>query len=229
MLEAPTLDVPSHPPAPLPPPTPRRTWRRAVVVLFTSLALTAVAMSAAWYYFARSLPGPTGGVWQFMHPPGDHFFGDRDSRNILVLGIDYDYTDSDQPFSRSARSDTMFLLNVTRDGRHVGMLSMPRDLFVTFPDGHQDKINTAYSVGGIPLVRRMLEHFLKVPVDYAVVVRINAATKVIDRLGGLPIRVEKAMDYDDNWGHLHIHLQPGVQTLNGQQAVGYARFRHDEE
>jgi hypothetical protein len=35
------------------------------------------------------------------------------------------------------------------------------------------------------------------------------------------------LDYDDSWGHLHVHLQPGLQHLNGEHAVGYARFRHD--
>ncbi len=37
------------------------------------------------------------------------------------------------------------------------------------------------------------------------------------------------MDYDDSWGHLHIHFKPGYQHLNGDQAVSYSRFRHDEE
>ena len=36
------------------------------------------------------------------------------------------------------------------------------------------------------------------------------------------------MDYDDNWGHLHIHLKPGLQHLNGQQAMGFVRFRHSD-
>ena len=36
------------------------------------------------------------------------------------------------------------------------------------------------------------------------------------------------MDYDDNWGHLHIHLRPGYQHLNGEQAMGFVRFRHSD-
>jgi hypothetical protein len=35
------------------------------------------------------------------------------------------------------------------------------------------------------------------------------------------------IDYDDSWGHLHVHLKPGLQHLDGEHAVGYARFRHD--
>ena len=35
------------------------------------------------------------------------------------------------------------------------------------------------------------------------------------------------LDYDDTWGHLHIHLKEGLQHLNGERAVAYMRFRHD--
>ena len=45
-------------------------------------------------------------------------------------------------------------------------------------------------------------------------------------VGGVPINVEKQMDYNDNVGHLHIHLKPGQQVLNGYQAMGFVRFRH---
>lgn len=61
---------------------------------------------------------------------------------------------------------------------------------------------------------------------------------LIEALGGVSIDVQNSdalrhrgpngpLDYDDSWGHLHIHLKPGVQHLSGEQAVGYARFRHD--
>jgi polyisoprenyl-teichoic acid--peptidoglycan teichoic acid transferase len=61
---------------------------------------------------------------------------------------------------------------------------------------------------------------------------------LIDALGGIDVNVENSdaltrsgpngpVDYDDSWGHLHVHLKPGRQHLTGTQAVGYARFRHD--
>jgi anionic cell wall polymer biosynthesis LytR-Cps2A-Psr (LCP) family protein len=61
---------------------------------------------------------------------------------------------------------------------------------------------------------------------------------LIDALGGVTVTVENSaalrhagpngpVDYDDSWGHLHVHLKPGRQHLDGEQAVGYARFRHD--
>ena len=52
---------------------------------------------------------------------------------------------------------------------------------------------------------------------------------LIDGIGGVEVAVEKDMDYDDNWGHLHIHLKEGWQTLDGDRAEQYSRFRKDEE
>ena len=65
--------------------------------------------------------------------------------------------------------------------------------------------------------------------DYYVLIKIKASREVVDAIGGITVDVEKDMDYDDSWGKLHIHLKRGRQKLNGAQAVGYARYRHDEE
>jgi anionic cell wall polymer biosynthesis LytR-Cps2A-Psr (LCP) family protein len=46
-------------------------------------------------------------------------------------------------------------------------------------------------------------------------------------MGGLDVNVDETMDYDDNNGDLHIHLQKGEQHLTGSQVAGYIRFRHD--
>jgi hypothetical protein len=62
-----------------------------------------------------------------------------------------------------------------------------------------------------------------------VVLNINATKSIVDAIGGMDVNVEKNMDYDDSWGHLHIHLRKGAHHLNGEQTVGYIRFRHDEE
>ena len=49
--------------------------------------------------------------------------------------------------------------------------------------------------------------------------------KMIDLLGGVPVIVDEPMHYDDNWGKLHIHFEPGKHFLNGQKALEYVRYR----
>jgi LCP family protein required for cell wall assembly len=82
-------------------------------------------------------------------------------------------------------------------------------------------------------------NWLGVPAfDRYVVLRIDAAKDLVNAIGGVEIVVKNSdalkgagkngpLNYDDHWGHLAIHLKPGLQHLNGEQAVAYARFRHD--
>ena len=64
--------------------------------------------------------------------------------------------------------------------------------------------------------------------DRFVTLRIDAAKDVVDAIGGIDVVPDETMNYDDNWGHLHIHFVGGkLYHMNGEQAVSYSRFRHD--
>lgn len=157
-------------------------------------------------------------------------FGNSDRLNILLLGIDYNHDSKGIIYTKGARSDTIVVMSLARDASFFNVVSIPRDTQVQIAQeiGY-DKINSAYSYGGIQQARETVSDFLGIPIHHHVIIKVGAAKEVVDALGGLPIEVEKDMDYDDNWGHLHIHLKKGPQVLNGEQAVGYARFRMDEE
>jgi hypothetical protein len=65
--------------------------------------------------------------------------------------------------------------------------------------------------------------------DRFVTLRINATKELINAIGGVDVVPDETMNYDDNWGHLHIHFIGGKPYhMNGEQAVSYSRFRHDE-
>ena len=157
-------------------------------------------------------------------------FGTNDRLNVLVLGIDYNHDEKGIIYTTGARSDTMMVMSLSREGKFLNIVSIPRDTKVFLGEGYgYDKINSAYSYGGVEQAKKVVSSFLGVPIHHHIVVKVTGAKKLVDAMGGLPIDVEKDMDYDDNWGNLHIHLKQGPQVLNGEQAVGYARFRHDEE
>jgi LCP family protein required for cell wall assembly len=177
-------------------------------------------------------------------PPPEQIFG-KDRISILVLGIDYNYTDRDIEFSAGARSDTIFVATLDFPTRGVSLLSIPRDMEVTLPKGQSDKINAAYGEGGPREADQVIGAFLGIPktstgryFDRYIVLRVDASKDLINAIGGIDVDVMNSnaitksgpngpLNYDDNWGHLHIHLQPGMQHLDGAQAVGYVRFRHD--
>ncbi len=161
---------------------------------------------------------------------GKRAFGNTDRLNILVLGIDYNYNNQGILYTKGARSDTIIVLSLSREADFFNVVSIPRDMQVQIADDlGYDKINSAYAYGGVEQARETVSNFLGIPIHYHVILKVSGAKGVVDALGGLPINVEKDMNYDDNWGKLHIHLKKGPQVLDGEQAVGYARFRMDEE
>lgn len=147
-------------------------------------------------------------------------------QNILLVGVDSNGSDTD-PW-RGTRSDTIVLLNIDPRTRSVNAISIPRDSKVFLADGHGvQKINASHALGGVRLTKRTVEEALGVKIDRYIVVSDSAVSKLVDALDGVPIYVEKRMNYDDYSGKLHVHLDKGPNVLNGRNAVGYLRFRHD--
>jgi LCP family protein required for cell wall assembly len=164
----------------------------------------------------------------------------RDRVALLLLGIDYDYDAKDEEYSANARTDTIkaVALNLPTaaepDGS-ISILSVPRDTDVVFPSGREDKINSAYggfngnASAAAHSSERTVANFLGVPgFDRYVTLRIDATKDLIDAIGGIDVVPDETMNYDDNWGHLHIHFIGGKKYhMDGDQAVSYSRFRHD--
>ncbi len=159
-------------------------------------------------------------------PSPASLFGKR-RIHVLVLGRDYDYTAKDIEYSKRSRSDIVMAFTVDFPTGTITELSVPRDTAITMPDGSRQKINASLSEGGIPLARKVISGYLGVPFDRYVMLRIDSTKQLIDAIGGVDVAVHQRIGYDDSWGHLHIHLTPGVHHLNGDQAVSYVRFRHD--
>lgn len=147
-------------------------------------------------------------------------------QNILLLGVDSNGSKSD-PWT-GTRSDTIVLLNIDPMSRSVNAISIPRDSKVYLPGEYGvQKINAAHALGGINLTIQTIQETLGVKVDRYIMVSDEAVKQLVDVLGGVPIYVEKRMNYDDFSGGLHVHLSKGPNILYGKDAVGYLRFRHD--
>lgn len=149
--------------------------------------------------------------------------------HILVMGVDLPdpgEADADQLFS--GRSDTMLLVRVDPDAGDVDLLSIPRDTQVNIPGEGIAKINHANLAGGPELVAETIQTNLgPVPIDRYVRVSTGALRELVDLLGGVEVMVPQRMVYTDNTQGLNIDLEAGWQTLNGDQAEQFARFRGD--
>lgn len=145
---------------------------------------------------------------------------------MLLLGAD------ERPeFGDKGRSDTIILFFVNQRTKKAALLSIPRDLRVRIPGYGTNKINAAFSFGGAELVRETIEQEIGVPIDAYAQANFDSFVRIVDQLGGVEIDVPdvegrgRGMNYDDNADDLHIHLRPGVQTLDGEDAMGFVRYR----
>ncbi|HEY1867967.1 MAG TPA: LCP family protein [Candidatus Cybelea sp.] len=183
---------------------------------------------------------PVTAIEQVFVPLPSQVFG-KENLLVLVEGLDYDYNSKDEEFSTNSRSDVIWTVNLDFANKRIYELSIPRDMIATMPNGAQAKINVAQSEGGVKEAKSVIAQWLGIPgFDRYVILRIDASKAFVNAIGGVDVAVKSSdclkyktgctgerLDYDDTWGHLHIHLKEGYQHLNGEQAVGYMRYRED--
>ena len=153
--------------------------------------------------------------------------------NILLLGID-EREDQYGPW----RTDTMIVLTIDPENNTAGILSIPRDLWVTIPGYSEERINTAHHTGdlkkfpggGPALAIKTVQYNLGIPIHYYVRVNFSGFIEAIDTIGGIDIYVEKEIDdplYPDNaYGYDPLNIPAGLQHMDGELALKYARTRH---
>ena len=151
----------------------------------------------------------------------------KDNISILFVGVDDSETRGQG--AEGSRSDALMLATLNNKTKTIKLLSIPRDSYVHIPYvGYKDKINHAHAYGGTFASIETIEELLDIPVDYYVRMNFNAFIEVVDALGGIEAEVPYAMLEKDEFDRNTIKLQPGLQTLNGQQALALARTRKQD-
>jgi len=147
-----------------------------------------------------------------------------DNVSVLIMGID---ANEHRDNAENARTDALMLATFNKDEKSVNLLSIPRDSYVYIPEvGYQDKITHAHAFGGTKATIDSVENLLDIPVDYYVKLNFHAFVEVVDALGGIEVDVpyefkeSNSMDKRDS-----IHLMPGKQVVNGEEALALARTR----
>lgn len=155
----------------------------------------------------------------------------RERLNVLLLGID---TRDDDP--ETLNTDTIIVLSLDPIGHTAAVLSIPRDTLVDIPGIGRDKVNSAYAyakdaAGGPELARRTVEAFLGIPIHTYAVIDFSAFRQTIDAVGGVIIDVRRPLR-DESYptadaGIERIEFRTGPQVLGGDDALRYARSRHE--
>ena len=152
--------------------------------------------------------------------------------NILLLGSDERIDGVEPP-----RTDTMLLLTLDLRRHTAGMISLPRDLWVPIPGYNlTSKINTAYAlgeqqaIGGAQLAKDTVSSFIGQPVQFYVQADFNGFVRFVDEIGGVTINVPQTIHDPEyptpDYGYQTFYLEAGLQNLDGQTALKYARTRN---
>lgn len=151
-----------------------------------------------------------------------------DPVNILVLGMDIG--DPKQVDNQSIkRTDTIMVLNYNPANNKLTVVSIPRDTLINVNDRNV-KINAAYAIGGYPKIKAEAESLLNIKINYLVKIDYNAFREIIDALGGIEMKIERNMIYDDEGQNLHINFKAGeTVNLDGKKAEEFFRWRKNND
>lgn len=156
-------------------------------------------------------------------PPRDLLTGTEPLQPFVALLLGVDSRDGE-----NARSDTMMLATIHPAKQSVYLLAIPRDSYMELPGKGYDKVNHAMAFGGPKMVKESLEKFLNVKIDRYISVDFEGFRQIVDEMGGVTVDVKKRMKYSDPSDDTYIDIQPGLQSLSGEQALDYARYRKSD-
>jgi LCP family protein required for cell wall assembly len=158
----------------------------------------------------------------------------QNTLNILLLG-----SDQRQGQAGPWRTDVIMWVTIHRDTKQVGIVSIPRDLWVSIPKVGENRINVAdyygetlkYPGGGPALVADTLKNNLGLESDRYIRLNFEAFEQVIDAMGGVTVLVDCAVE--DNFidptypgGLRPLRVSAGTQVMDGKTALMFARSRH---
>ncbi|QBK26031.1 LCP family protein [Ureibacillus thermophilus] len=188
---------------------------RLIVALFLLMIIGVIAYSVHQYRMGLELAGD-------VEKEEVDFLPDEDNEgfvNYLIIGVD-------SRGEEKSRSDTMMLLSWNKETNDVKLVSFMRDIYANIPGYDSWKLNTAYYLGGVQLLKKTLNEMFDIPIHHYVVMDFKSFESLIDLIApnGVEIEVEKDMS-----AYIGVTLKKGVHRLNGKELLGYARFRHDEQ
>ena len=149
----------------------------------------------------------------------------KDPISVLILGLD----DNSERELGSARTDSMLLLTINPVDELVNIVSIPRDTYTDIVSKEytgRDKINAAFTYGGIDSTIDTVEKLLNVPINYYATADFQAFENIVDALGGVEIDVPFTLTEQNAQGKKVVDLKEGRHNLNGEEALAFSRTRY---
>ena len=139
--------------------------------------------------------------------------------NYLILGVD-------ARGEEKSRTDTMMLLSWNRDTNSIKLVSFMRDIYADIPNHQSYKLNTAYFLGGVQLLKDTLNNMFDIPIHHYALIDFQNFETLVDIIAPNGVEIDVEKDMSEN---IDVQLKKGLHRLNGKELLGYARFRMDAE
>jgi LCP family protein required for cell wall assembly len=159
--------------------------------------------------------------------------------NFLLVGSDKRTVDGafgDPDVDSAVLNDVTILLHISEDHSHVEVVSFPRDMLVSVPECpnpadpqgeplpalFDERMNGILSWGGFGCVASTIEQLTGVTIPVGGIVEFYGVAALSEAVGGVEVCVAERIDDD----YTEMHLDPGVHSLSGMQALQFLRVRH---
>lgn len=145
-------------------------------------------------------------------------------------------------------ADTIMVVSLDLKNNNVAMLSVPRDLWITYKYG-ASRINEVYRsnknrlIGGYKMDPKLaaeesmnifigeVEKISKMKIPYYAKIDFKGFIEIVNEIGGITVHPKKIIHDntypDGKWGYEVFHMEPGIHQLDGATALKYARSRHN--
>lgn len=143
--------------------------------------------------------------------------------NILLMGIDYG--SKKFPYGRS---DSMILVSINKKQQTIKLVSLSRAAYASIEGYKNTRLSHAHGYGGAPLAIDTVEKNYKIRIDRYVSVGFDSFKKIIDAFGGVSINLTSVEQQVLNGAFPGKFPSAGTYTLNGEQALSYARLRETD-
>ncbi|GGE30560.1 transcriptional regulator LytR [Pullulanibacillus camelliae] len=203
-----------------------RRVKKLFIILGTVIGLLFLAVGAGGFYFYHAVKHTAQEVYKPLKTkknkalPLEKEAGssstDSKAINVLLLGVD------ERPGDKG-RSDTMIVATLNPQKQSLEMVSIPRDTRVHIAGrAGYSKINAAYAYGDEALAVETVEDYLNIHLDYYLKMNMEGLESLVNAVGG--VTVNNAQSWTANGFNYH----KGELHLNGKEALGYTRMRHDD-
>lgn len=220
-------------------------YRLLQTLVVLSILVIGVWLGLKMWMKLPEIPDPSGGTGTTQGDGAPNFDG-AELPDVAKSGRRpgvYTFLLVGQDTAGGGNTDTMLLITFDSKAKTVHGMSLPRDTMInTSRKGSGHRLNAVYNfnkgsdpdtqlVNGVTALKKEVGKLTGIVPDFYVVVQWEAVGRLVDAIGGVHFEVPFDMDYDDPTPgqDLHIHLKKGYQKLNGEQAMGLIRWRHNND